>query len=335
MAKKTVTIQDVARYAGVSRTTASDALNGTGRVSESTREAVTRAADELRYRPNTAAKSLRTSTTGTIGIHLPEAMTRIDYYLQIIFGALEAAAAADVDVTLITSRRLGSNARPRVDGVIVIDPLSDDEIAHQLLDLDVPIVTLEQSPGQRSDGVVTADHEGALTELLEHLGDLNVRAPALLASPAVTDWGRRIQQRYREWCAELGISALITERPFGSPPASYAEALRDLFALRPDIDAVVCGPEGSALVALDVLEDLHKRVGRDVLVAALVDNTSLVYTDPPITAIDLAPRAAGASCVEVLIDLVRGRRPRGGAGVPLPIRVEYRASTAGLDTSYR
>ncbi|MFD2757520.1 LacI family DNA-binding transcriptional regulator [Gulosibacter faecalis] len=335
MANRTVTIQDVARYAGVSRTTVSDALNGTGRVSESTREAVTRAADELGYRPNTAAKSLRTSTTGTIGIHLPEAMTRIDYYLQIIFGALETAAIADVDVTLITSRRLGGNARPRVDGVIVIDPLSDDAIAQQLLDLDVPIVTLEQAPGQRPDGVVTADHEGALTELLEHLGERGARAPALLASPAVTDWGVRIQQRYREWCAGRGIPALITERPFGSAPASYAEALRDLFALRPDVDGVICGPAGSALVALDVLEDLDKQVGRDVLVAALVDSTSLVYTDPPITAIDLSPRAAGAACVEVLIDLVRGRRPRGGADVPLPIRVEYRASTAGDATSYR
>jgi DNA-binding LacI/PurR family transcriptional regulator len=329
MTKRAVTIQDVARYAGVSRTTVSDALNGTGRVSEATRLAITEAAATLGYRPNVAAKSLRTSTTGTIGIHLPEAMTRIDYYLQIIFGALEAAAIADVDVTLITSRRLGENTRPRVDGVVVIDPLSDDAIAQQLLALDVPIVTLEHAAGHRADGVVEADHEGALVELLDHLRERGVTAPALLASPAVTDWGVRVQRRFREWCADHGVPALVTERPFGSPSSVYAEALRDLFALQPEVDGVICGPSGSSLVALDVLEDLGRTAGDDVLVAALVDSPSLVYTDPPITAINLEPRAAGSECVNLLVELVRGRRPRDGASVPLPISVEYRASTLG------
>lgn len=326
---RAATIVDVARAAGVSRTTASDALRGHGRVSQETRVAVEAAAASLGYRPNSAARSLRAATTGTLGIHLPEAMTRIEYYLQTVYGALEQAAAEEVDVTLITSRRLaGGQAPPAVDGVILLDPLADDPVAERLLALDQPLVTLEGAQASRAVGVVSADHEAAVRELLDHLADRGATAPALLASPAVTDWGGRVQAAYRSWCAERGIEPAMAERPFGSDSAVYAAAARELLVARPEVDAFLCGPDGSAIVVVDVLQDLGREVGDDVLVAALVDNPAYVYTDPPVTAIDLTPRAAGAACIRLLLDIVRGDAAP-DAEAPLPITVRYRASTLG------
>lgn len=327
--RRAATIVDVARLAGVSRTTASDALGGRGRVSAATRLAVEDAARQLGYRPNTAARSLRTATTGTIGIHLPEAMTRIEYYLQTVYGALEQAARHEVDVTLITSTRLASGqAPPSVDGVILLDPLVDDPVATRLLHLDLPIVTLEPALGAAASGVVSASHERAFRDLLDHLEARGSRLPGFLASPAVTDWGVRMQREFRTWCEERSITPVVVERPFGSPPRRYAEAIGALLERQPDLDAVVCGPDGSAAVALDVLAAAGRRPGDDVLVAAIVDNSALAQTDPPVTAIDLQPRLAGELCVGLLLELIAGTQPPGTV-VDHPIEIRYRASTTG------
>lgn len=331
MSKRPATILDVARRAGVSRTTASDALRGHGRVSESTRLTVEQSAAELGYRPNTAARSLRSAATGTIGVHLPEAMTKIEYYLQTVYGALEQAGVEEVDVTLITSRRLaGGQSPPHVDGVILLDPIVDDPVADRLLGLELPVVTLERAVDAQSTGIVSADHEGAVRALLDHCAAEGSRSPGLLASPAVTDWGARTQQVYRGWCAEQGLEPAIVERPFGSDSAAYAGAARELLAARPETDAILCGPEGAAIVVVDVLQDLGRTVGRDVRVAALVDNPALALMEPPVTAVDLAPRAAGAACVRLLLDIIRGDTDP-AVPVPLPIEVRYRASTRRAD----
>lgn len=324
--KKAITIVDVARLAGVSRTTASDALNNNGRVSEPTRQVVERAAAALGYRPNVAAQSLRTATTGAIGIHLPEVMTRIEYYLQIVYGALEEAARQQVNVTLITSQRLFGRNRPPVDGVILLDPLAYDTSATQLMDLDVPVVTLEPADGADQAGVVSADHEAGVRELLDHFIAQGASTPAFLASPRSTNWGTRVQTAYRQWCREHGKRAFVTERTFGSDSATLTEAARELFSLHDDIDAVLCGPDGSALVVMDVLQDMGRTPGKDVQIAALVDNPALEYVDPPVTAIDLTPRPAGANCVRLLLEILRGERAPDEV-VPLEIAVRYRAST--------
>ncbi|MGO1972187.1 MAG: LacI family DNA-binding transcriptional regulator [Propionibacteriaceae bacterium] len=333
MNKRPATIVDVARRAGVSRTTASDALRGFGRVSDATRVTVEQAAAELGYRPNTAARSLRAATTGTVGIHLPEAMAKIEYYLQTVYGALEQAGTEEVDVTLITSRRLaGGQQAPSVDGVILLDPIVDDPVAERLLALELPVVTLERAVDADSTGIVSADHEGAVRALLDHCAEQGSTSPALLASPAVTDWGARTQAVYRTWCAEHSVSPAIVERPFGSDSAAYAGAARELLSARPATDAILCGPEGSAIVVVDVLQDLGRAVGEEVRVAALVDNPALALMEPPVTAVDLAPRTAGAACVRLLLEIIRGETDA-KASVPLPIEVRYRASTVGTGTT--
>ena len=113
------TLADVARAAGVSTTTASDALRGHGRVSEPTRRTVLDAARRLDYAPNRNARGLRTSVTGTIGLHVPEFPTNAEYYMSFVFGVAEQAAHAGLDVTLLSSGRL-----PRVDGLVLCDPVA-------------------------------------------------------------------------------------------------------------------------------------------------------------------------------------------------------------------
>ncbi|MEU3574619.1 LacI family DNA-binding transcriptional regulator, partial [Kitasatospora sp. NPDC036755] len=148
MTSRSVTLIDVARAAGVSKSTASNALGGSGRVAEATRERIREVARELGYRPNSAARSLRRSSTGAIGLHLPRTATRLDYYMNLAFGAVERAREDGLDLVLLApGTAAGGGLASRVDGLLVIDPELDDRAVPELLNAGVPVVTGERHLG--------------------------------------------------------------------------------------------------------------------------------------------------------------------------------------------
>ncbi|MFL6125959.1 LacI family DNA-binding transcriptional regulator [Actinophytocola sp.] len=317
-----VTLVALARAAGVSKTTASDALRNSGRVSERTRQHVVSVANRLGYSPNPSARSLRRASTGAIGLHVPEILTRSEYYMSFVFGVVDEAARQDYDVTLITSRR---GTFPRVDGVVLGDPLEADVVVRGLMTSSVPVVTCERFTGDSEPaGVVLSDHAAVLAELLDHLRAAGARRIALLASSAVTDWGATLQRTYREWCRAADVPPRLRELPFGSPPTAVQDTVAAL--LNEDIDALVCAPDGAAMAALPVLRAAGRHIGDDLLLASCVDSTPLGQADPPVTAIDLRPRAAGAACAKLLFDLMNGQAEQ-GAVLGHPIGLVERAST--------
>jgi DNA-binding LacI/PurR family transcriptional regulator len=297
-------------------------LRNSGRVSEQTRQHVVSVANRLGYSPNPSARSLRRASTGAIGLHVPEILTRSEYYMSFVFGVVEEAARQDYDVTLITSRR---GTLPRVDGVVLGDPLEADEVVRGLMTSTVPVVTCERFTGGADPvGVVLSDHAAALTDLLDHIRAAGARRIALLASSAVTDWGATLQRTYRSWCHAAGAPELLRDLPFGSAAAAVQDTVRSLLA--EDVDALVCAPDGAAMAALPVLRAAGRRIGGDLLLASCVDSTPLGHADPPVTAIDLRPREAGGACARLLFDLMSGRAEQGTVRRQ-PIGLVARAST--------
>jgi DNA-binding LacI/PurR family transcriptional regulator len=307
-----VTLRTVAERAGVSTTTASDAMRGSGRVSEGTRARVLHVAEALRYVPNGSAQHLRRASTGTIGLHLPAVLTRSNYYMSFVFGVVERAAADSYDVTLLTSGQPESRRAPRVDGLVLGDPLADDPVVERLMTAGLPTVTCERFPGDaRATGVVRSEHAAAVSELLDHLRDSGARRPALIVAGAESDWAAAVHQGFQKWCARHGISPAVRTVPFDTPVDALHAAAHDLLATDPGIDALVCGPAGAAAVLLPVLRDAGRRVGEDLLLASCVDGPSMQSADPPITAIDLRPREAGAACTTLLFALLTGEAAAG------------------------
>ncbi|PSL00309.1 LacI family transcriptional regulator [Murinocardiopsis flavida] len=325
-----VTLITVARQAGVSKTTASDALTGTGRVSPATRDRVMQTATMLGYVPNSSARHLRRAVTGTIGLHLPEVLTRSDYYMRFVFGAVDQAAAHGYDLTLITSGHGSVRPRlPRVDGIVLGDPLGGDAAVEHLIGSELPIVTCERFPGRDVlDGVVRSEHDAALRVLLDHLHDAGARRPALVVSSGESDWAADLGRGYREWCREHRVEPRIRTITFGSGTEAAAPAAADLLSAHPDTDALVCGPDGAAAAALPVIRAAGREAGRDLLLASCVDSPAMAEADPPITAIDLRPREAGARCAELLFEVLNGSAPPGTERIH-PIALVPRASTQG------
>jgi DNA-binding LacI/PurR family transcriptional regulator len=332
-ADEPVTILTVAREAGVSKTTASDALRGSGRVSEATRETVARVAERLGYVPNGSARHLRKASTGTIGLHVPEVLTRSSYYMSFVFGVVEQAARHDYDVTLITSGQRRARA-PRVDGLVLGDPLGGDPVVESLMGTGLPTVSCERFPGARqADGVVWSDHAPMLARLLDHLREAGATRPGLIVAGDESDWAASVHRGYLDWCGSHGVLPLVRRVSFdatGDEVRAAARALLDTSSgAMADgaggggrMDALVCAPAGAATEVAPLLRE----AGANVLLASCVDSAGTRLADPPITAIDLRPREAGASCAELLFELLSGAAPAGTERLH-PIELAVRAST--------
>ncbi|QLD11627.1 LacI family DNA-binding transcriptional regulator [Microbacterium oleivorans] len=322
---------DVARRAGVAKTTASDALSGSGRVSSATREAVLAAAAELGYTVNAAARHLRTGSVGTIGIVLPEVVSRSSYYMAFTFGIVTHAAAHDVDVTIVSPSVSSGRSRPlRADGLIIGDPLAGDPALPALFASGIPIVTQEHLPaGVDGDpvGVVWSSHETGMLRLFDEIDRTGSRHPALVVAPDSSDWGRQLVAGYRRACADRGLDPVIAPVSFESPWIEVRSRTEALLAERPETDVIVCGPDSSAIEVVATLERLGRVVGEDITVVSCVDHPSLPFLRPSITSIDLRPRESGVACASLLLDVLEGRRSR-GADVEFPIAVVARQSTA-------
>ncbi|WP_178379729.1 LacI family DNA-binding transcriptional regulator [Cryptosporangium aurantiacum] len=326
---RAATLHDVARRVGVGKTTASDALSGTGRVSPDTRAAVLAAAEELGYVPNQAARRLRKSTTETIALYLPETPTRSQFYMLFVFGVLERMAPSEYDVTVVFG---GSGRRrvPRADGLIVSDPLAGDPFARRLLDAGLPVVSAEHAvDGPDPGGVVWTPHDAAVRELLDHLASAGAQRPALLVPAAGTDWAARIRRGFDDWCASRGIDGPVRDVNFVPTTPELAATVGDLLREHPETDAVVCAPTEGAAMMLPALRELGRRPGENLLLANCTDSTTLQLTDPSITALDTLPRELGSRCAELLLDVMAGRADP-HTEVEMPYRLMPRASTRRL-----
>lgn len=264
MTSRTVTLLDVARAAGVSKSTASDALQGSGRVAEATRDRVRAVAEELGYRPNSAARRLRRASTGAVGLHLPATATRLDYYMNLAFGAVERAQEDGLDMVLLApSGAAGGRIASRVDGLLVIDPEPGDSAVPGLLDAGVPVVTGERylGPATGPSGAVVCDNAASLTALLDHVTERGARRPALLAPAGSSAWATALRATAGSWGRAHGVTVTLRTVPFAATPAEAEAATRALLAADPAVDAVICAPDGSAPGVLRAAAALGRKVG--------------------------------------------------------------------------
>ncbi|MFJ9469095.1 LacI family DNA-binding transcriptional regulator [Streptomyces caniferus] len=310
MTSRTVTLLDVARAAGVSKSTVSDALQGSGRVAEATRERVREVAQELGYRPNSAARRLRRASTGAIGLHLPQTATRLDYYMNLAFGAVSRAQQDGLDVVLLAPA--GDTPGPlasRVDGLLVIDPETGDEAVTALLGAGVPLITGERylGPAPSPSGAVVCDNAASLAALLDHVRERGARRPAFLAPAGTSAWATALRESAVDWGRAHDTQVALCTVPFAATANEAQQATTALLADDPAIDAVLVAPDGASPGVLQAAAALGRTVGTDLLVASCVDGVTTLGGHPPVTAVDLRPADYGYACANLLCDVLADR----------------------------
>lgn len=333
------TIADVAALAKVDRSVVSRLLNNDPRLSirDSTRQRVLDAIEMLGYRPNAAARSLRTSRTRTIGMLVPDFANPA--YAEIVMGA-ESAAASVGSVLVTGSIRgvgagldryldlLGSN---RVDGLLLaaggLTAAEEDRLAR----LGLPWLCVNWTGARRRRYVVQND-PGAVALAVSHLVELGHSDLAFLSGPAGNDSARRRRQGYVKAVRSAGLEPSAQAiAPGAYTPEGGAAGMTQLLRRPHPPTAVVAANIASAVGALHAAHELGYRVPDDVSVICIHDLVLAAHLVPPLTTVRMPLQELGARAVDLLLS--RPSEDDVREVLKGPIELVVRKSTAGPPAS--
>ncbi|MEV7127078.1 LacI family DNA-binding transcriptional regulator [Streptomyces sp. NPDC093260] len=325
------TSRDVAQAAGVSQAAVSLVLGDKwrGRVSEATAERVRRAADDLGYRPNLAARNLRLGHTRTVLLVVPALTT--EFFAGVYTGAARVAAEHGFGVVLYPSpegvgpaRNPFASAQAALDGVIASSMAADALTA--IRGDRLPLVMLDSDPaGSLGAATVNLDIADAMRQVTAHLLDLGHRRFLHLAAD-VPSW--TFEVRARELAARLGAApgaSLRTARAAIAVEDARAATEAALNAPGPRPTAVVCDDDKLAVGAYKALRRLGLRVPDDISVTGVDDLGLATAVDPELTTVRLDAELFGEHGMRALLAVLEGRTPDGG---DIPVELVVRGSTA-------
>ncbi|ASD21012.1 LacI family transcriptional regulator [Cryobacterium sp. LW097] len=334
------TLRDVAALAGVSIKTVSNVVHDFQHIRPATRERVRAAIDELGYKPNISARSLRSGRTGVIGLALPE--LSLSYFAELADAIIQAAERRHLVVLLEQTgggdrgREIAMLSSPRLqltDGLI-FSPLglSTDDAA--MLNVGYPMVLLgERVFGGPVDHVTMHNVEASKAATL-HLISRGRRRIAIIGAHEGEVVGSAVLrvQGYREALAEAGIPfdpALICNVGRWHR-ADGAEAMRALIDTGVSFDAVFGLNDTLALGAMRVAQVAGLRVPEDVMFIGFDALDETKYSLPTLSTIDPGRDEIADTAVRLLVQRIEeGVTPR----VPEVYLADYtvidRESTAG------
>jgi len=333
------TIGDVARVAGVSRSTASYALSGKRAITPAVRAKVLEAVQELGYTPNAGARALATSHTKVIGLlarfledEFAPAM------LQYILGVTNEARELGYD-TLLVSEEDGVHALERlassrmVDGFVLLNVTENDDRLGVLRHAAQP-GALVGLPAQTSGvDVFDLDFVGTGRLMVDHMHELGHRELILVSQPQhVVERGGayvwRLANAALERAAQLGIDL---HAYFGSSTQpSIGEDLNRFLDAHPDATGLLLNNEAAAAALPSVLAARGLHVPADVSVIGRYSDDFARTFSLPFSSIDSAADELGRAAVQQLVARIEGRIPDGARNVVHLISPEIleRGSTA-------
>jgi LacI family transcriptional regulator len=328
-----VTIADVATHAGVSKTTVSHVISGNRPVSTETRSRVEDAIEELGYRPDGVARSLRTRRTHVVALIIPDITNP---FYPVLSRGLEGALAEAGYRTFICSsdgdpeRELDFLAEVcdrRVDG-IVLDSfhVSVDDVTAITRD-DVPVVWIggEARAHPGVDSVRPDDEEGAF-EATSHLVERGHRAIAMVDGPQGSGIARR--NGYLRALAAAGIKPTADHRVRSDwTRAGGAAALREVLQADPRPTAAFCSNDRSAIGVLDAAHELGLRLPDELAVVGFDDIEEAAMTTPPLTTVRNPAFESGEAAGRLLGERMSGTYRGPAREVRLPATLVVRASS--------
>jgi DNA-binding LacI/PurR family transcriptional regulator len=327
------TLDEVALRAGVSRATASRAVNNAPGVSRTTREAVERAIQESGYVPDPSARALATrkATAVVLAVSNDDPELFADpFYSQVIVGV--STALETTDLVLILALASSSRGRERVhrvlrsrraDGVMLLSLRGDDPLYRLTEELGLPFVVGGRPLHGEPPWFVDADNRGGARLATEHLIAIGRRRIATITAQLDTRAGVDRLLGFQEAMAVAGLdNTWIEEGDFTEDGGARAAAL--LLAAHPDLDAVFAASDNMAAGALRTFRARSRSVPEDIAVVGFDDLPIARNTDPPLTSVNQPIRALGHEMAKMLVGLIDGEEP---TSLILPTRLTVRAST--------
>lgn len=309
--KKNLTIDDIARELGVSKTTVSRAISGKGRIGAATRLRVQEYIEKNNYRPSAAAKGLAESRTYNIALVLPKSFIGLDqpHIRQSMSAICEEAFQQDYNVLVCLSTDdtpaalLRTLDNRKVDGVILSRTVEHDVMVEILSQRNIPFATIGSlHTDAHGLAIVEADHDqvGGCREFSLEFLKRGTGKVALLGNDIQYIVNQSRQLGFCQAAKELGIPEKDIAMRFNlcdhrTCVRTVEELLQQGFTRFLAMDDEVC------IRVLGYLNALGKRIPENVQIASLYDVPQLCSTNPPVSALEFNAYELGqAACRELL-----------------------------------
>jgi DNA-binding LacI/PurR family transcriptional regulator len=314
-------------------------MNDEPHVKDELRQRVLRAARELGYRPNGAARALLSGRTHRIGV---VALGTALYGPSSLLVALERAArSTGYALSLVNTFENEPDGVPSavntlleqgVDGVVLSEPIDLGDVQ---ITVDIPVLTVGHFPGLRASRVITvgaeADDVAATQVATDHLLSLGHRTVRHVAGPQRW-WSAR--GRLDGWRRALKLAG-AEEQPYlegdWTPRSGYLagqELARD-----PDLTAVFVANDDMAIGVIRALADAGLSVPRDVSVVGFDDIPSAAYLVPPLTTVVQEFDSVATDGLARLVREIEDPTEEASGGDSAPVRLIVRSSTAAPSNS--
>jgi len=319
----TITLRDVATRCGVSTATVSAVVNGAEWVSEETRARVQRAVEEMGYRPNQFARSLRTQQGYAVGVIVSDLTN--PFFTEVVRSLSHALREDGRAIFLCDSDHrfeVGeTNLRMLFDGHIAGLVLIGDSVREETLRRylrrgpSLPTVAIEREYGLDDVSCLLVDSERGAFDATWHLLGQGYQRIGMIGGPeqgpGSTTYARTLRlQGYRRALEEAGVRydpALVAEGNFRY--AGGEEAMRRLLAGRERPDAVFAANDMMALGAMSVIRNAGLRVPADVAIVGFDDIPIAALSSPALTTVGMPKTELGRSAATLLMQQLDGARP--------------------------
>jgi len=314
---KYVTIEDIARIAGVSVNTVSRALNNKPNVREETKKKILKIAEELGYVKNIAASSLRKKISKTIGVILEDSSN--PFYAEVLKGIEYAARKQGYQLMLMNTERVYENEEKaifaflqrRVDGLIIAPVQTEDDDIKKLVRMNFPVVILGRHfEGTKVDEIHSDEVKGGYLAT-KHLLERGKKMPIMINSYLFRSAARMRLEGYKKALAEYGIRfdenmVITTDIDVEDGYEALLEAVKNKITF----DSVFCYNDMMAFGVIKALEELKFEIPKDVAVVGYDDIVFSSYINPPLTTVRIKKFEMGYEAFTMLMNKITGKRKR-------------------------
>ena len=311
--KSTLTIQDVARAAGVSVSTVSRVLNDKDDVAIETYEKVQRVIDELGYASSLAAKSMRSYKTDTIGLLVDS--LKNSYMIEIMKGVDRAIEDFGYELIIHTTGKFIKNLdiaweRQHVaqlngsltDGIIVVTPTTTN------LPSAFPLVMIDPHvQGDNFPSVISTNRDGALS-VMEYLISLGHRRIGFIGGRPDLQSAIRRQQGYEDGLRQANIPLdpdLIQPGDYMRKTAYHCA--KKLLNLPSPPTAIFAANDQSAIGVMEMAAEAGVRIPEDLSLVGFDNIPETAFTQPPLTTVNQFIEELGYTATKILVDLIQGK----------------------------
>lgn len=308
--QRNVTIQDVAKTAGVSVSTVSRVLNCKTDVASETRDRILAVIKDLGYTTNLAAKSMRSFRKDMVGLIMPD--IAYPFAIEVMKGVNRAIAESEFDLLVYTTGDVRKSGRASheqkyvsllnnsiADGVIIVAPVADK------FSTDAPIVSIDPVMRDPNYAAVHAtNYQGAL-DAMNYLLSLGHQRIGFITGRAELESSARRLKGYRDALKKAGIAVdeqLITVGDYTAETA--AQCARGLLSLKHPPTAIFASNDQAAMGVYQVAQEMGLRIPEDLSVVGFDNIVESKYMG--LTTVDQFISEMGFVATQMLIKLING-----------------------------